>query len=96
VRRDRLTELGAGDAVALARVLEAPGQDVADDRGQDDRMPTDRGVAAQVRGQVDQPSLLAYIGHPAYGLDALRADLDRFAFLLGGNDGEFLLGEDLA
>lgn len=31
---------------------------------------------------------------PAYGLDALRADLDRFTFLLGGNDGEFLLGED--
>jgi hypothetical protein len=26
--------------------------------------------------------------------DALRADLDRFTFLLGGNDGEFLLGED--
>jgi hypothetical protein len=40
------------------------------------------------------PSLLAYIGHPAYGLDALRADLDRFTFLLGGNDGEFLLGQD--
>jgi len=40
------------------------------------------------------PSLLAYVGHPAYGLDTLRADLDRFTFLLGGNDGEFLLGED--
>jgi hypothetical protein len=40
------------------------------------------------------PSLLAYIGHPAYDLDALRTDLDRFTFLLGGNDGEFLLGED--
>jgi hypothetical protein len=40
------------------------------------------------------PSLLAYIGHPAYGPDALRADLDRFTFFLGGNDGEFLLGED--
>jgi hypothetical protein len=40
------------------------------------------------------PSFLTYIGHPAYGLDALRADLDRFTFLLGGNDGEFLLGED--
>ena len=37
------------------------------------------------------PSLLAYAGHPAYGLDALRCDLDRFAFLLGGNDGEHLL-----
>lgn len=40
------------------------------------------------------PSLLAFIGHPAYGLDTLHADLDRFTFLLGGNDGEFLLGED--
>lgn len=39
-------------------------------------------------------SPLAYIGHPAYGPDALRADLDRFAFLLGGNDGEFLTGEE--
>jgi hypothetical protein len=39
------------------------------------------------------PSLRAYIGHPAYGLDALRADLDRFTFLLGGSDGEYLLGE---
>ena len=28
------------------------------------------------------------------GPDALRADLDRLTFLLGGNDGEFLLGED--
>lgn len=39
-------------------------------------------------------SLLDFIGHPAYGPDALRADLDRFTFLLGGNDGEFLLGDD--
>ena len=39
-------------------------------------------------------SLLDFIGHPAYGPDALRADLDRFTFLLGGNDGEFLFGED--
>jgi hypothetical protein len=39
------------------------------------------------------PSLLAYIGHPAYGLDALRADLERFTFLLGGSDGEELFGE---
>jgi hypothetical protein len=40
------------------------------------------------------PSFLAYIGHPAYNLDALRDDLDRFTFLLGGNDGEFLTGQD--
>jgi len=38
-------------------------------------------------------SPLGFIGHPAYGPDALRADLDRFTFLPGGNDGEFLLGE---
>ena len=36
-------------------------------------------------------SLQAYIGHPAYGLDHLRDDLNRFAFLLGRNDGEYLL-----
>jgi hypothetical protein len=39
-------------------------------------------------------SLLDFIGHPAYGPDALHADLDRFTFLPGGNDGEFLLGDD--
>ena len=39
-------------------------------------------------------SLLAFVGHPSYGTQQLRNDLDRFAFLLGGNDGEFLLGED--
>ena len=37
-------------------------------------------------------SLLKYIGHPAYGPDALRADLDRFTFLRGGSDGEDLVG----
>jgi hypothetical protein len=37
-------------------------------------------------------SLLAFVGHPAYGTEQLRQDLDRFAFLLGGNDGEPLFG----
>jgi hypothetical protein len=37
-------------------------------------------------------SLLDYVGHPAYGPDQLRQDMDRFAFLLGGNDGEPLFG----
>ena len=37
-------------------------------------------------------SLLDFIGHPAYGPDALRADLDRFTFLLGGSDREDLFG----
>jgi hypothetical protein len=36
-------------------------------------------------------SLLAFIGHPAYGPAHLASDLNRFAFLLGGNDGEYLL-----
>lgn len=39
------------------------------------------------------PSLLTFIGHPAYGPDTLRADLNRFAFLLGGSDGEDLFGD---
>ena len=34
----------------------------------------------------------ADVGHPAYGLHALRTDLDRFTFLLGGTDGEDLFG----
>ena len=37
-------------------------------------------------------SLLAFVGHPAYGTPQLRDDLHRFAFLLGGNDGEPLFG----
>ena len=38
-------------------------------------------------------SLAAFVGHPAYDTDALRADLHRFAFLLGESDGEELFGE---
>jgi len=37
-------------------------------------------------------SLRAYVGHPAYGTQQLQDDLHRFAFLLGGNDGEPLFG----
>jgi hypothetical protein len=37
-------------------------------------------------------SLAQFVGHPAYGLDELRGDLERFVFLLGGNDGESLFG----
>ena len=40
------------------------------------------------------PSLLAYVGDPAYGLDTLRADLNRFIFLLGVSDGEDLFRPD--
>ena len=39
-------------------------------------------------------SLEQYVGNPAYGLPDLRADLDRFVFLLGGSDGEPLFGPD--
>ena len=37
-------------------------------------------------------SLAGYTGHPAYGTAQLRQDLDRFTFLLGGDDGESLFG----
>jgi len=33
-----------------------------------------------------------FLGSPAYGIDELRQDLDRFGFLLGGSDGEPLFG----
>ena len=33
-----------------------------------------------------------FVGHPAYGLNELRGDLERFVFLLGGSDGEQLFG----
>ena len=38
------------------------------------------------------PSLADFVGHPAYGIAQLRQDLERFAFLLGGSDGEPLFG----
>ncbi len=37
-------------------------------------------------------SLAEFVGHPAYGLDELHGDLQRFTFLLGGSDGEDLFG----
>jgi len=37
-------------------------------------------------------SLEEFTGHPAYGLDELRADLERFTFLPGGSGGEQLFG----
>ena len=39
-----------------------------------------------------EESLATFVGHPAYNTDALRADLHRFAFLLGASDGEELFG----
>ena len=39
-------------------------------------------------------SLGDFVGHPAYGIQHLRDDLDRFVFLLGGSDEEqFLTGD---
>jgi hypothetical protein len=35
-------------------------------------------------------SLTNYLATPGYDLDQLRNDLNRFTFLLGGNDGEHL------
>ena len=40
------------------------------------------------------PRWRSYVGHPAYGTAQLRQDLDRFTFLLGGDDGESLFGPD--
>jgi hypothetical protein len=41
-------------------------------------------------------SLEEFVGHPAYNLSQLRQDLDRFVFLLGGDDGEALFGPGTA
>jgi hypothetical protein len=36
-------------------------------------------------------SMTRFVGHPAYDIGALHDHLDRFIFLLGGNDGEHLM-----
>jgi len=41
-------------------------------------------------------SLEAFVGHPAHNLGELRQDLNRFTFLLGGDDGESLFGPGAA
>ena len=33
-------------------------------------------------------SLEEFVGNPAYGIQHLRSDLERFVFLLGGSDGD--------
>ena len=33
-------------------------------------------------------SLEQFVGNPAYGVQHLRDDIDRFVFLLGGSDGD--------
>jgi hypothetical protein len=38
-------------------------------------------------------SLTAFVGHDAYTINELHADLHRFVFLLGLSDGEQLFGE---
>ena len=45
------------------------------------------------RKHVLADSFAAFTGHPAYNTGTLRADLHRFAFLLGVSDGEELFGE---
>ena len=39
-------------------------------------------------------SLTTYVGNDAYNTTQLQADLHRFVFLLGGNDGEPLFQPD--
>ena len=36
------------------------------------------------------PLLERFVGHPAYNIEQLRTDLQRFTFLLGHDDGEQL------
>ena len=50
---------------------------------------------ARDRGRLGA-SLGEFAGHPAYNISELRADLGRFTFLLGGDDGEALFGPDPA
>ena len=53
-------------------------------------------IAGWLSGSQEQilaESLAAFVGHPAYGIETLRADLHRFVFLLGVSDGEELFGE---
>lgn len=37
-------------------------------------------------------SLGRFLGHPGYDVEELRADLHRFAFLIGDTDGQDLFG----
>ena len=46
---------------------------------------------ARDRGRLGT-SLEEFAGHPACNIGELRQDLDRFTFLLGGDDGEALFG----
>jgi hypothetical protein len=39
-------------------------------------------------------SLSRFVGTAGYDVGQLRGDLDRFTFLLGGNDGEPLFGHE--
>ena len=50
---------------------------------------------ARDRGRLGA-SLEEFVGHPAYNIGELRQDLDRFTFLLGGDDGESLFGHGTA
>ena len=50
---------------------------------------------ARDRGRLGA-SLEEFVGHPAYNVGELRQDLDRFTFLLGGDDGESLFGPGTA
>ncbi len=40
-------------------------------------------------------SLGRFVGSEGYDLAQLRADLARFVFLLGGDDGQLLFGDDV-
>ena len=43
--------------------------------------------------QILAQSLATFVGHPAYVIETLRADMHRFIFLVGMSVGEDLFGE---
>ena len=71
--------LDIADAVELTELLQFVNDWLASDTEDTERLDA---------------SLTHYLGHPACTTDELRADLDRFTFLLGGNDGEPLFGRE--
>jgi hypothetical protein len=84
-------QVGAESVQAVGGVADV-GQERWGERGRVGGEPA--GDELEGLGELERlaASLLAYIGHPAYGPDALRSDLERFTFLLGGSDGEHLFG----
>jgi hypothetical protein len=99
-QRDRLGQ--PPDCLVGGREVVTGSQDVGVSVTKDP-LAVGEGALEQLDGLVQLPgclvggrlgaSLEQFAGNPAYGIQHLRDDLDRFIFLLGGSDGEqFLTG----